>query len=148
MNNSLQSVFRNLLHDTGFDKPAPLGSRPKYLSAEERNLLITSLTRAGKWNGVLAVVLLVAIAILLIFSLVVAWYLRDTPSSFEKILGGSLLGLILLLGWFAHVWKEKHRMDMLRAVLPLLNLDKLTELAFGFASGDLKSINQLGREDA
>lgn len=142
MNKNVKSVFQSLLIDAGLNQPAPLGGgTPKLLSTAQRELLLVSLADAAKWNGILASILIVAQAGLLIFCLVIAWYLKDNPESFKPILGGSLLGLGTLITGFAVVWKEKHRMDILRAVLPFVPLDKLTELAFAFASGDLKSLN-------
>lgn len=141
MINNLKSIFQKLLVDTGLDQPRRLGGRAKTLSQEERELLMISLAKAAKWNGAIAAVVMIVQGILLGFCLLVAWHLKDNPSLFQPILGGSLLGLVPLAASFAYFWKEKHRMDILRALLPLMTLDELTDLAFGFASGDLKSIS-------
>jgi hypothetical protein len=128
MNKNIQSVFQKLLVDNGLDQPVPLGGKAKTLSNEERELLMLSLAKAAKWNGFIAVIIMAIQGILLVFCLVVVWYLKDNPSSFQIIVGGSLIGLVPLATMFSKVWKEKHRMDILRAVLPLIALDKLTDL--------------------
>jgi hypothetical protein len=136
MNKNIQSVFQKLLVDNGLDQPVPLGGKAKTLSNEERELLMLSLAKAAKWNGFIAVIIMAIQGILLVFCLVVVWYLKDNPSSFQIIVGGSLIGLVPLATMFSKVWKEKHRMDILRAVLPLIALDKLTDLAFFFAKNE------------
>lgn len=136
MNKNIQSVFQKLLVDNGLDQPVPLGGKAKTLSNEERELLMLSLAKAAKWNGFIAAILMAIQGILLVFCLVVVWYLKDNPSSFQIIVGGSLIGLVPLATMFSKVWKEKHRMDILRAVLPLIALDKLTDLAFFFAKNE------------
>ena len=136
MNKNIQSVFQKLLVDNGLDQPVPLGGKAKTLSNEERELLMLSLAKAAKWNGFIAVIIMAIQGILLVFCLVVVWYLKDNPSSFQIIVGGSLIGLVPLATLFSKVWKEKHRMDILRAVLPLIALDKLTDLAIFFAKNE------------
>ena len=136
MNKNIQSVFQKLLVDNGLDQPVPLGGKAKTLSNEERELLMLSLAKAAKWNGFIAVIIMAIQGILLVFCLVVVWYLKDNPSSFQIIVGGSLIGLVPLATMFSKVWKEKHRMDILRAVLPLIALDKLTDLAFFFSKNE------------
>jgi len=116
----------------------------KPLTANDRALLDKGLNHAAWWNNILATVLIVVQAALLIFCCLVAWNIIGNPSAYKAILGGSLVTLAPLTGVFAYVWKTKHQMDIMRAILPLMSSEKLTQLAIGIAAGDLKSITKNG----
>ena len=118
----LDDILENTLRKANAFLPAALGEEAAFsFSSEDKKQLLSQLRLQVKFHNKLVVAIVVMHFLLFALAVVLAVYNRTRPYVVTTLLGGSVLGLMVIIRSLVNLLKTKGAMDFMLVTLPNLS---------------------------
>lgn len=96
--------------------------------ASRKHVLVDNLLKQSKNNLLLIYVMTAMLAVLFGVCIYFAIYFKDDPPKLKFTIGGSLMGLIVIIRYLFLIWREKSKMDLLITLIPEITPQEVKEV--------------------